>query len=255
MKLAFKCFQCQINKEVELKDYFFELRDDNTYLVKCEKGHESIVFFESHKFELLFEMGIYALLDGYFREAVSNFAASIERFYEFSIEVFVKRLVEGQTTKFNTWITHDTEPFNKSWKLISNQSERQLGAYVMLYLANFNNPPELMKQNNVEFRNKVIHKGYFPTEEETLKYAEDIFCYLKSKIIELKQQKDDYVSYIYDKKMREYIESEDVNGKNIVQWGENMTFRTLRVLDEIKGLEFNNIIEERKQQGYKLFKS
>ena len=39
------------------------------------------------KFELLFELGINALIDGYPREAVSSFASALERFYEFFCQV------------------------------------------------------------------------------------------------------------------------------------------------------------------------
>lgn len=256
MKISLSCFQCNTDKG--FKEYSFELRDDNTYLISCDHGHESIIFFESHKFELLFEMGIYAMIDGYYREAVSNFAASIERFHEFAIEVFIQSLFSNvnNETSINNSLTHldKTKVYDKAWKMISNQSERQLGAYIMLYLSVFRGAPELIKNKHVEFRNKVIHKGYFPTEQETLNYAVDMFTYLQTKLIELKENMDDYVTYVYERKMREYISGEDVNGKHIVNWAELITFRSIRAVDEIKALDFNMVINDRKH-GYKPFKS
>lgn len=80
-----------------------------------------------------------------------------------------------------------------------------------------------------------------------------MFSYLQSKLIELKENQDDYVKYVYERKMREYITGEDVNGKHIVNWAELMTFRSLRTIDEIKALDFYMIIKNRKQ-GYKPFK-
>lgn len=254
MKLEFQCFQCLNEKQVTSNNYQFEIRDDNIYLIECEKGHESIIFFELQKFEILFEMGIKAMLDGYFREAVSNFAASIERFYEFSIEVFISKLFNNEVNKYNTWITSHTEVYNASWKMISNQSERQLGAYVMLYLATYKEPPELIKPKKVEFRNKVIHKGYFPTEQETLEYAEYIFSYLHCKTSELNEKMKDNFSLIYDKKITDYISNEDVNGKYCVTWRNGMGLQTLCPFDEKNRLKFNDLLEERKTNGYELFK-
>jgi hypothetical protein len=254
VKVSLSCIQCKTSEGH--KAYEFELRDNNTYLITCEQGHESIIFFESHKFELLFEMGIYAVMDGYFREVVSNFAASIERFHEFSIEVFSQYLFRNVNSETSNLLIQQeiTNEYDKTWKMISNQSERQLGAYTMLYLSTFKYAPELIKNKHIEFRNKVIHKGYFPTEKETIEYAVDIFNYLQLKLIELKDYMDDYVTYVYERKMRDYISNEDVNGKHIVNWAELMTFRTLRPIDEIKALDFNTIVNMRKT-GYKSFKS
>src|ERR1700687_1186458 len=63
------------------------LSDDREYEVHCEAGHTSRVFVNNLKFELLFELGINALIDGYPREAVSSFASALERFYEFFCQV------------------------------------------------------------------------------------------------------------------------------------------------------------------------
>lgn len=249
MKVSLSCIQCNLNKD---NNYSFELRDDNIYPITCENGHESIILMESHKFELLFEMGMKAMLDGYFREAVSNFAVSIERFHEFSMEVFIQSLLNTENSNNEHFQLDRTSEYNKAWKTISNQSERQLGAYTMLYLSVFKFAPELIKPKYVEFRNKVIHKGYFPTEKETLSYAKDVFSYLQTKLIELKKNMDEYVEFTYDRKLREYITVEDINGKYLVKWGELLTFRTLRPVKEIEALDFNGVIQDRKY-GYKPF--
>lgn len=251
VKVSLSCIQCN-NKDSNFPKYSFELRDDNIYPITCVNGHDSIVLMESHKFELLFEMGIKAMLDGYFREAVSNFAVSIERFHEFSIEIFIQYLLNTDNSN-SVFLQFDrTSEYNKAWKTISNQSERQLGAYTMLYLSVFKLAPELIKPKHVEFRNKVIHKGYFPTEQETLSYAKDMFSYLQTKLIELKKNMDDYVEFIYDRKVREYITSENINEKYLVKWGELLTFRTLRPVKEIEALDFDEVILER-THGYKPF--
>ncbi|MEK4487941.1 hypothetical protein MHH81_20755 [Psychrobacillus sp. FSL H8-0484] len=250
MKIKLSCIECNNDPDLK-KEYSFELRDDNTYSIKCDYGHESIIFYKSHKFELLFEMGIYAMLDGYYREAVSNFATSIERFHEFSIEIFIQKLFNTKNT--SPWLMQNkTSEYDKAWSKISNSSERQLGAYTMLYLSVYKFAPELITTKQVEFRNKVIHKGYFPTEKETLDYAIVIFNYLQSKLLKLKENMNEELEYVYERKMREYIAKENVEGKHLVNWADIMTFRSLSPIDEVKSLVFNGILEDRKY-GYKSF--
>ena len=69
--------------EIEVPLPIASVSDDGRYEIRCQAGHLSTVFLDNLKFELLFEMGLNALLDGYPRDAVSSFASSLERFYEF----------------------------------------------------------------------------------------------------------------------------------------------------------------------------
>lgn len=62
-----------------------EVRDENHYALTCPKGHRNVVVLQQQKFEVLFEIGAHAIEDGYYREAVSSFTASLERFYEFFV--------------------------------------------------------------------------------------------------------------------------------------------------------------------------
>ncbi len=63
-----------------------EFRDDGRYEVTCPKGHKSVTILQQQKFEVLFDIGAYAIVDGYYREAVSSFTSSLERFYEFFVK-------------------------------------------------------------------------------------------------------------------------------------------------------------------------
>src|SRR4030095_14773427 len=99
-----------------------QINDDNVYEFTCSKGHKNALIHQEEKFELLFESAVYAITDGYFREAVSSMASSIERLYEFAIKVIaVKNGI-------------DLPLLRNSWKQINNQSERQIGAFIFLYL-------------------------------------------------------------------------------------------------------------------------
>lgn len=67
---------------------------------------------------MLSQIGANAIIDGYYREAVSSFSASLERFYEFSVHVLMRHFGKN------------SQQFKSAWRPISNQSERQLGAFV-----------------------------------------------------------------------------------------------------------------------------
>ncbi len=111
------CLRCEAEKPERQYVVEAELRDDLAFDAQCPHGHKTLFVWEAQKFEILFEMGALALLDGYGREAISSFAAAQERFHEFCIKVFL------------TGNGVNRDEFIRTWKLVSSQSERQLGAY------------------------------------------------------------------------------------------------------------------------------
>jgi hypothetical protein len=136
---------------------------DHGYVtVKCSKGHESITLYDERRHDLLFRSACHTLIEGLDREAVSSFAAAPERAYEFFVRVVARH---------NNLTSSALE---KTWKLMSKQSERQLGAFLIFYaLATGTNYP--LNQKMVEFRNKVIHQGYIPAEKEAHAYGDYVF--------------------------------------------------------------------------------
>lgn len=174
MKKKIICMECnrlafenKNYKELE-NDLSMELNNDGYYITKCDKGHEFITVVQQLKFELLFDMGAMSLNEGNTRAAVVNFASAFERFLEFCIEIF----------SYNNDI--DTENFNKLWKILENHSERQLGAYYLMYLNTLKEQPLIIDSKKVNFRNKVIHKGYIPSILETTEYGEYLFNFINS---------------------------------------------------------------------------
>ena len=107
MTIPLTCAQC-MNENIATTSIvrLSELRDEGPYEVECAQGHRSFVLLQLQRFEILFHIGAYAVLDGYYREAVSSFTASLERFYEFFIRAAM--IKEGVT---------DTEIEN-AWKLV-----------------------------------------------------------------------------------------------------------------------------------------
>ncbi len=134
--------------------------DDNVIFVSCIK-HNSVVYFENLKFDLLFESGLKAIKDYYYREAIASVTASLERFYEYIIRYLLYESVELTI-------------YQDAWKEVSKLSERQLGAFSFLFLREFGIPPKILSSDDASFRNNVIHKGYFPNEKETLSFTSKV---------------------------------------------------------------------------------
>jgi hypothetical protein len=146
----------------------------------------SLVTLDNVQLELLFELGINALYDGYAREAISAFSASLERFYEFYWRVVMR------------YYSVSNEAVTSAWRSLSKQSERQLGAYVAAALSLNGESPNLLDPNNeVRIRNEVIHKGRVPTREESCQFGEVIMNMIRFGLNELREHAPDALAAIY----------------------------------------------------------
>lgn len=185
MLLDLACIDCVL-EQVDLKGDntydgtsiptpFEQVNNNGIYEFICSKGHKAKTVIDNINFEILFEYGLNAIVDGYYREAVSSLTSAMERYFEF----FIKTTLRVSKIDFDT--------IDKSWKKISNQSERQLGAYIMLYLQTFGEEPMLLNPNNeIPFRNKVIHKGYIPTKNEAIKFGNSVLKIIEESLLKLK---------------------------------------------------------------------
>ncbi|PSA89361.1 hypothetical protein C6370_20605 [Bacillus atrophaeus] len=169
MKIRFFCLECDIPTLIET-----EISEKLDYVLTCPNGHKRNYVLHFKPFELLYELGAHALIDGYTREAVTSFAVSVERLYEYCIKIF---MIKNGSSR---------EERDRTFKMISKQSERQLGAFYFLYLNEFKKSPEPIKNSMREFRNRVTHKGEIPSYKDTLAYAEYIFNYIIKHLRQLK---------------------------------------------------------------------
>lgn len=174
-----------------------EFNDEGQYKVECEKGHKSTFLLQEQKFELLFDIGAYAILDGYYREAISSFSSALERFYEFSIRV----LCRVRNVDWSNIID--------AWNDVSSQSERQLGAFIFIYLQEFGNKPIILGKKDIELRNKVIHKGKIPSREEAIKYGQSILNIIRPIMIKLKEDYSDAVGETICQHLKEISKGDD----------------------------------------------
>ncbi len=168
MRLPLICAQCMTDDIASAGIITFaEFLDENIYEVECAKGHKAITILQQQKFEILFEIGAYAILDGYYREAVSSFSTSLERFHEFFIRA---SLIEKEIAK---------EITSSVWNLVAAQSERQLGAYIFLHIYSTGFAPPTLAQKEIELRNAVIHKGKIPTKDQALRYGNGVLAIVR----------------------------------------------------------------------------
>jgi hypothetical protein len=143
----------------------------------CNVGHVTYTVIQSEQFELLSELAICAIIDGYYRESVASFAASLERFYEFYVRIVcASRGIESAT-------------LDKVWRSILRLSERQLGAFVATYMLENSVIPRLLPEGTIAFRNLVIHQGKFPTREESVSFAQAVATVVSPILDDLKSDR------------------------------------------------------------------
>jgi len=161
MKIVGRCVFCQ-GLDRTYTPVQIDLEDYTAYQVVCDQGHISHLEIRLFPFELLFDSGTLAFLDGYYREAVGSFAASLERFYEICVRVLLRAR------------DLEEEEIGELWKVMSRQSERQLGAYAALYGSRFREQPPLLPEKVAAFRNDVIHKGRFPRRDQAAEFGDTV---------------------------------------------------------------------------------
>ncbi|MCK1987185.1 hypothetical protein MPH48_03605 [Lysinibacillus fusiformis] len=176
MKLLYPCVECWREGEYDVS-VEVEINDSNLYEFECSNGHHHHDFIQNEKFEMLFDLGVLALQNSFQRESVSSFASSLERFYEYCIQVI---LIEENEISL--------KEFKGYWKIVTSSSERQLGAFYFLFIKTFGAQPKLPKDGSITFRNSVIHKGEIPSREKVVDYMKDIYDCIVSNLVTLKKK-------------------------------------------------------------------
>lgn len=163
MKIFTMCMECQKQfGHPSFEPIWADYYEEGTAYILCANGHKSAVLLQRQKFEVLLESAANALLDGYTIEAASTFYAAYERFLEFAINVYCeKHGINERSLKL-------------TFKQVAKQSERQIGAFLFLHLVTLKTEYKL-NEKVIPFRNKVIHQGYIPTPEETIKFGEWVY--------------------------------------------------------------------------------
>lgn len=190
MRIDLACRVCVFSNRPSL--FQMDVRDDGIYTITCDLGHTTTTIVQQHPFEVLSQVGANAIVDGYYREAVSAFSASLERFYEFAFHVLLRHF------KYKSAL------FDTAWKPISKLSERQLGAFVASWTIAFGSAPEVLPDNGKlsrQFRNDVIHNGKIPARDDAIAYGQLIIGMIRSQIAELKALNEDAVHAVVSNRL------------------------------------------------------
>jgi hypothetical protein len=213
-------------------NWFLEtIRADGLYTGKCPNGHDLLIGTQTLPHEMLFEIALNAIIDGYNREAVSSFAASMERYYEFAIRVLASK----------SGVTADV--FTKAWKTVSNQSERQLGAYVFLYLIEFGTPPHLIGEKMTKLRNGVVHKGNLPDRDDAIEFGKAVHEIIQEGVSQLRSTLVDQVNKVLGEHVNRIAEKMGTTYPRTFQ----VTSTALNIIDDISAgyKSFEQILNER----------
>jgi hypothetical protein len=198
-------FLCPVCSTTNPKEY----RDDNFYKYECLNcGKKNAASLRHERFEALFDFGSMAFLDGYNREAVANFVTSLERFFEFYVRTVRLKHRIGD------------EAFETTWNLMSKQSERQLGAFAVLYLLETGEAPSFLDPNRlkVRFRNEVVHAGKIPTKDETVAYADLVYGLTRRILQSLYDTAGEYVGESLEKQITEHGRRAEAEGLEYVAY-------------------------------------
>ena len=137
--------------------------DDRVAFFDCAAGHKNALVLQAQKFEVLMESGANALLAGFTLEACASFSTALERCYEFGMKVLMLQLKVSEPV------------YERMFKEMARQSERQIGAFMALYTVEFGEPFK-PHSDVVPFRNAVIHKGQIPTQDEAEKFCGEVYA-------------------------------------------------------------------------------
>lgn len=167
------CISCEgLNKEW----YQIDITNELYYEFVCINGHLNAFSMQSEKFELFLIHGLTSYNNDQRMETIFKLNLALEEFHKFCIKIFLR--------KNNISFSNIAETYKK----IVKRSEQINGAFYSLYLNAFDCVPDDFMERMSNFRNKLIHNGYFPTKSETDKYAKDVFNYIKQIINKLKKE-------------------------------------------------------------------
>ncbi|MFZ6760430.1 hypothetical protein ACO0K9_24775 [Undibacterium sp. Ji50W] len=162
MKFHTLCPNCAIEtpNNVTLGSIIFN--DSGVYEFQCNNNHVSNIILQEEQFQVLFEIGIDSLATEHPIEAIVAFAASLERYYEYSIKVMTsEKCIDLAESK-------------ASWQAMGKFSERRLGAFIFTFLLTLNCTPKTLRNKLIELRNEIVHNGKIPTAQEALEYGQGV---------------------------------------------------------------------------------
>lgn len=185
MKISHYCHICNASGTFTLEDIFFEIIPQDLILdAKCSKGHSSLIRLSNPIYTLLFDNAIKAYCTKNYRGCIFEASSALERFYE----QVIRLLLIGKNNLENKELI---KKYYSAWKVIKNQSERQMGAFIMLFFNLTHKNPLLISDKLVSLRNNTIHKGYFPIESEAFNFLVAAFDVIQVNRLIIREKNED----------------------------------------------------------------
>ncbi len=214
---------------------------EGTCELSCKNGHKTIVCLQNFNFEIHFQIGALAFIDGYYAESTFAFAKALERAYEFCIKLF--SLEDSSSHGFET-----------AWKSIKKSSERQLGVFIFLYLKRFKECPLIFPDQKLtsstkcsEFRNNVIHEGYLPSKDEAFAYGKMVFEYIRGLIVKLQKEDKEKIQQLTGMHLQNLANKNKTLNPTTMGGGAILSL----VRSDIEEVSFEREIENLKQRNIK----
>lgn len=184
------CLKNQLSDKSPINLLPGELDDNGIVYVTCKNGHKSAVVYKTRRYKLLLDSAARALIDGYTNESIASFAAALERAYEFYLRVSLR----------SKGISKDI--IDSAWKSIARQSERQFGAFHILFLSE--NKKTLDLNSDIPtIRNRTIHEGRVALEQDALTFGRLVY----ERIFEIEKTLGQYRNYA-DQEEKDVIEAQ-----------------------------------------------
>lgn len=182
MKIFTSCTKCLREHNDIISRGTGNLVEEGWIEYECEHHHKSFIEVQEFKFEILFYEALKHYVQKEYEASVFLFANSLEKFYEFFIKMYVRKL------------TSEDKFIDETLMKTINRAENQLGAFRVLYFIIFKKNSPKLPNALVEFRNNVIHNGKIVSEEECFKYGEAVFSLIRSTILEINLQDKDIIT-------------------------------------------------------------
>lgn len=168
MKIYLECPTCRLEKARNsdpkkiVKRHKAVVTDNQIYRFTCSDGHKNIVGHLESRYVVMFEVAVHAMIDGYYREAVSSFMSSLEVFYLFYIKTILEK---------NNIPVQEVKVYINT---VENRSEVLNGAFKSVYILETKKASPNFPQKKVTLRNNIIHKGLIPSELQALKFGDAV---------------------------------------------------------------------------------
>lgn len=199
MRLRFICTECARDEDRPAGStapptkgvVTLPIQHSGVYRFECDDGHKSVCVHQQMLFEVLSEVAVQAIVDGYYRDAVSSFTAAIERTYEVYFQLIAR--VKGC----------EPSAVKSTWKMVAKQSERQFGLFAGIYLFETGRTAPTLSQKAVAFRNQVVHQGYIPSEDEAVEFGQEALSTIFDVMRDAKERYFDQLMDLVGQRSRE----------------------------------------------------